>query len=559
VTDGPRRAHPPDADGSLVGVARYLTALDVSGKASDPGLVTHCLRQVPVERALDWVARMLAPSALSGPWRNHQRQLAQEWFFTAELSDVRAMVLSGSRQLLAPQVLLQLARSALLHCSRDPAGDHESAEQRRSHERNMRSAMLVMAEHLGARRRSEDDQLRGPDGVLTLGGAIVTGLELEVTANLLVNRRPDPASVFERSTRRWVEIPQEEKALVDLAGEFEAATGVRLEDLRMVALVLWASATGPNGPRVGVGHLDSLGLGPARTNAALGLLGAAVEELAAEAGAPGTDGDYEFSLFSRFPLVRLAAGGLLVISPILLAERALGWLPRWDLSHGFGQGKEGKKRADRAVTYLRHTTERHATETLEHLVDAGAATGMLHNPDAVQAAFGTKDPNADCAIDWPGCWVVAEISSRTVTQETAAALSADALLDDLNKGVITKARQLEGTIAALRSDEGRLTGRTANGPRHFWPLLVTTEGLPMNPVTTERVHGMLRSAGLLQHDDTGLLVVLDIEALEAAETVAERGGPNLPALLAEHAVSARPEPSGAHLRGRPSAGHCPPG
>lgn len=108
----------------------------------------------------------------------------------------------------------------------------------------------------------------------------------------------------------------------------------------------------------------------------------------------------------------------------------------------------------------------------------------------------------------------------------------------MNKGVVIKAEQIEETIEALRDDERRLTGGTwPRSRRRFWPVLVTTEGLPMTPVTTMRVRAMLRDAGLLQHEDTAPLVVLDNEALEAAETVAEQGGPDLPALLEQHSNS----------------------
>lgn len=227
-----------------------------------------------------------------------------------------------------------------------------------AHERNLRAAMLVLAEHIGEGRRTQDDKLRDRNGLLALGGAIVTGLELEMTANLLANRMPYPPSMFERSTRRWLEIPQEEAGagapFVNLAAEYEAATGVPLSDLRMVALVLWARAIGPDGPRVARDHLDALGLGVTRTTAVLSLLGASVEDLVAEDGTPGIDGDYESSVFSRRPLVRLASGGLLVISPGLLLERALGWLPRWDLAHTGSQGKA--RRVESAQSALSPTS-----------------------------------------------------------------------------------------------------------------------------------------------------------------------------------------------------------
>lgn len=525
----------------MVGVERYLVAADVFGSASDPGLVARCLLRVPVDIALLWVARMLSQSFLGQTWVDFQRQLALEWFCTPELATAKNLILSGQRQLLAPQVLLQLARRALVHCPRQSVRATDGPEDARAWERDMRAAMLVLAEHLGAARREQDDTLREQNGALILGSGIVTGLELEISANMLANHTPYPPSMFERSTRRWVEIPQEEaaagRASINLSAEYEAATGVPLADLRMVALGLWARAVGAGGPRVPGNYLDGLGLGDDRLAAVLSLLGASVEDLAAGDSTPGTDGDYEFSVFSRWPLVRLADDDLIVISPLLLLERALGWLPRWDLANGFsGQGNQGRRRAERGVNYLRHATELHAIQTLEHLAAAGPGSGTLYGETAVQAAFGTGGRNADCAIDWAQCWIVAEISSRTVTRETAAATSAVSMIDDLNKGVISKAEQIDATIGAIRNDdESRLTGKTWSGARRrFWPMLVATEGLPMTPVMTMRVREMLRDSGLLQHEDTAPLVVLDIEALEAAETVAERGGPDLPELLEQH-------------------------
>ena len=50
---------------------------------------------------------------------------------------------------------------------------------------------------------------------------------------------------------------------------------------------------------------------------------------------------------------------------------------------------------------------------------------------------------------------------------------------------------------------------------------------------------MIHDAGLLTDPDTARLVVVDAETVEAAEAVADRGGPTLPALLGQHAKSDR--------------------
>lgn len=493
---------------------------------------------------MDWCARMLAPSA--GPdWRRHQEREARAWFGGVSAAAAALdLVLTRRRHLFAPQILLQLARLALVHSSTAAPDANQTPEALAKYETAMRTAMLVLAHHAGSDRRQDDDRLRLPNGTLVLDGSVVTGLEAELAANLLVNHMPFPASAFDRSERRWVEIPRQEQGqagAVDLQAEYLAATGVPLPDLRMIGLTLWARVMSGSGPRTGPGYLDDLGLGPQRTERALALISGTVDELAAAdrvSAAPDLGSTYETSLFGQRPVVRLANGGLLVVSPHLLVHRTLGWLPRWDLTNGLqALGSAGRKRAKQAEVYLRHTTERHAMETLAHLAAAGVPPGTPYDEEQIQTAYGTKDKNADCAIDWPEAWVVAEISSRSVTRQTAAALPGEDLITDITYGVIEKAEQLDATIRALRADESRLTQAPALVPRHFWPVLVTTEGFPIHPIITARVRTMLRDAGLLQESDCREVAILDTEALEAAETVAAQGGPNLPSLLAQHAVS----------------------
>lgn len=248
----------------------------------------------------------------------------------------------------------------------------------------------------------------------------------------------------------------------------------------MVALTLWARAIGDDGPRVGPGHLDDLGLGPDRTANALGLLSDTVEGLAARSAGSEADADPELdmTLFGRTPVVRLGDAGLVVVSPVLLLERAFGWLPVYDIEQGFAAARSGgRARAAAAVQFLRRTSEAHAVEAFRHAAEAGQKPGRVYGEAEIQRAYGTGRPNADTACQWDADWVVAEVSSRKVTRRTAAAASATDLINDLDKGIVDKARQLDGTIAALRADETRLTGApAAGGPGRYWPVVVATEG-----------------------------------------------------------------------------------
>jgi len=461
-------------------VSQYLTAGDLYRRPAPLEAVAAALMSVPAELALAWVATMLAPAAWGATWRAHQAAQARAWFdvSTPGGRKARDLVLYGQRHLLAPQVLLLMARLACVYGARGTAPAGQGAKNA------LREAMLVLAHHLGAERREADrDAARG--GPVLVGGAEVTAFEVGLVANQLLNRTPFPISVFDRFERRWREIPREHAGapqMVDLAAEYKAATGVPLTDLGVVAVALWSRTVAGDGPVAPPGYLDGVGLPPQRADRAVRLMSDTPDGLArrSEQAGEGFDPEYDTGLFGQTPIVRLANGGLVVVSPVLLLERAFGWLPAYDLRHAFEQGGPDRhRRADRAITCLRKTTEIHAVETLRAAAGAGAAPGETFGEDRIQAAYGTGRRNADAACAWPGHWVVAEVSSRQTPRTVAAAASASALLDHLTKGVVDKARQIDATIAAIRGDESRLIGYLAPpGARRFWPVLIVPDGFP---------------------------------------------------------------------------------
>jgi hypothetical protein len=539
-----RRAPPRGAKPTPVGlVSQYLTAGDLYREPASLERVVEALMTVPVELAVAWVAAMLAPSAWGATMRAHQAEQAREWFDAATPGGRKArdLVLTGERLLLAPQVLLLMARLACIYGAPVPTAAGPGAENA------LREGMLVLAHHLGADRR-EADSAAAVGGTVLVGDQDVTAFEVGLVANQLLNRTPFPMSVFDRFERRWREIPSEQAAdpqVVDLAAEYETATGVPLADLALVAVALWSRTVTEAGPIAPPGYLDRLGLSPGRAEAVLSLISDTPDGIASRslaAAESDLDPEYDTGLFGQTPVIRLASGGLVVVSPVLLLERAFGWLPAYDIRHAFEQtGREGRKRADKALACLRRTTEMHAVESLAAAAAAAAgAPGRTFGEDRIQAAYGTARPNADAACAWPGHWVVAEVSSRQTPRTVAGAASARDLLDHLDKGAVAKARQIDATIAAIRADETALTGRPApSGPRRFWPILIVPDGFPANPLTVRRLRRMIRQAGLLTAPDTDGIIVLDAETLEAVETVAADGGPSLPALLAEHARSDR--------------------
>jgi hypothetical protein len=517
-----------------------ISISDISGDVPAESFIAEQLATVPVERALDWVAHNLALIWHSGNLDETQARLAAEWFghdpaaHAALLKHLRA----GSRLLVAP-VLKLTAMLAAAHGADNPAGDHENQEAvSRYLTRTLPMVMLTVAHYYG-------DTSYGPSGTRpaasgTVGADEIPSEELEIAASVLANHQPYPQSMFDRSERRWIELPAADTSLkkMDLAEQFHAATGADFRDLRTVGLVLHARALNPRQPlRVGEDYLEKLNLGPQRLAAVLEIISISLADLSKLARAKLPTNLYDTPLLNRYPLIRLNGGQLLVMGPDLVAERTYGWLPKFDIEHGSKpRTAEDKSTAARAVGYLQSVTEIHARETLSSVASAPVTEARVFGETEIQKAWGTSRRNADTVLLWPQAAVVAEISSRPPSLNTLLALSEGGLAHDLDLGVIDKAAQLHATIEAFRAEPAALTGQAAT-PQRFRPVLVTTEGFPVTPLTMPRIRQLLARDALLQDADVAPLVITDIDALEAAEAIAERAGPDLAELLAAHEAS----------------------
>jgi hypothetical protein len=189
--------------------------------------------------------------------------------------------------------------------------------------------------------------------------------------------------------------------------------------------------------------------------------------------------------------------------------------------------KKLKRKAEGCFEYI---SEVYALEVLRDAVPT-AGVVRLYKDDALRRAYGDRRKVADAAIDYGDAWVVVEVTTSRPQRGTVSGQSEKAVSDDLDK-LVEKASQIESTIAAIRTDETALTGASSPGHRHFHPVLVVTDGFPVNPISLTLLRERLAARGLLQNSDTGPLEVLDLEELEMIEQVHHAGGPSLRDLLA---------------------------
>lgn len=349
----------------------------------------------------------------------------------------------------------------------------------------------------------------------------------EILRNQNFNSTPDETLQMASFQRRWRELPNQLRnhpEYVDLEESYRQATGTSLDDLITVAMGMWAAVFSSKSPLVDLSWFSTLGWDAERLSAALAPVAANLDDLSHMLDEQDIrlGDDWAFDTIRRFPVIQVDPARLLVLSPDLLIERVFGWTLRFDLT-AFGPVKTREQ--EHAVNFLRQVSEAEIHECLGQIAPAVSGEKRTWNGDEIRQAFGSapKLKLADAAIDYGDAWVVLEISTRQLRREVVIGGNLETLEDDLRKGIVKKAVQLAQTIEALKSDEGRLTGRAPTKRRLYVPVLVVTEGFPLNPVVSTAIDTLLAEHELLQGPGIAPLRVLGREDLFAVEAGAAYG------------------------------------
>ena len=167
---------------------------------------------------------------------------------------------------------------------------------------------------------------------------------------------------------------------------------------------------------------------------------------------------------------------------------------------------------------MRHLGEVYARESLQA---QGRRHGLRLFAEAeLRAALSpeTGQKTSDVTVDDGRRWAVFEVTSSRLARDSVASTSAERLDRDFDK-LLEKVRQLDATITSLRVRESVLTGQPTSAlpRRRYFPVLVLTEGFPVNPVTLTKLRQRAEEAGLLCGDDVGELEVVDSTELEMLE------------------------------------------
>ncbi|MFF0201885.1 hypothetical protein [Streptomyces sp. NPDC005017] len=493
----------------------YLTFKEIFGFPADPAYPVKQLRALPLGIVLQFCAELL--NALSRPGASRpdvDRAFATQWLKEPIRTRVLNQLRDPRRALVVPQALMLLARAAVDH-SPDSLPDGAKPG-------DLIGALLTLSDVIGL--SSEG----GPTVIVDQPG----DLGREMIANQYFNNNTSIPHTLARYVRRWRELPQQlagSDGMVDLPAVYEQCTGVTLDDLTVVAGALWAAACNGN-VLTSAAELEAL-LPAGRAAKALSLISADLDTLrrAVQSERAQRHTEWTFDAFQQRPVVRLGDEFLLVMDQRYLIDRAFGWLPIQDVrfppdSHPRPANHE--KLAGRAVRTLRRFSEFYVSEVLHSITGQGATRRVYDDAELKDAFQGKKQKIADAAVDYGDTWVVVEVTTSQLQRDAATAVPGNAQVKDIDK-LLEEVHQIDATIQALRRDESRLTGVTSSIRRRYLPLLLLTEGFPVNPVSMTVIRERANKMGLLQGQDVMPLEIIDVEELEQIEALQEQQGVSL--------------------------------
>ena len=504
------------------GIHVYATAsdvLDVKVRKTDR---LQLWSRISDEQALSLIAQILTDIDISTT-SHAETEVDQRWAASITHPTIRTRLSIASTlgdTLFAPQLLLLAAGEALSHCPQGPPTDTADGLD------VLVCCILGIGDESGA---------GDPNGE-TWGG-LNAELAGEIIANLHFNRSLWVGHQLSWIERTWFQNWPKRTPTTDAVGGeprdlFKEATGVELADFAAVAFNVYAQAALHKSVRFPSEFFDTLGLPPAAIEHFLSATSRTVPELRAQIQKDITTSGgsrYAFNTFRRFPLVRLASGEFLVLSPNFVLQRALSEVTFFDVRHHLKavDKRDGTKR-DEAFHLCTTDILEHETGVTLRRIFSRAKIQVL-DENHLQKKFGSRKhmPSiCDYAVRVGKTWLLFEVTDTPIPVPVVFAKANAAALDAELDRVLTKrkAKQLASTIRLLQQAESDHQGQTHPRQFTFIPLVVTAQtGLPWNPAVHHRVTERLSSVTELSKDSCAPVALITIKDLMILENAASLG------------------------------------
>ena len=228
------------------------------------------------------------------------------------------------------------------------------------------------------------------------------------------------------------------------------------------------------------------------------------------------------------PLLRLG-DDVVVLDERYLVERVTRGL-YW-LVHDHEKETHGDKARGAWTQVWSEMVETRAEDQLRQMAPALFGGGRaFFTEEALQAAF-PRTKNCDAGIDFGGDVVLAEVVSGTVKVQTRELADAGSFVQDTERIVLCKARQLYVTAACLLRRPQPEGSPVKVPPTRIFPVVVISGQYPVNPLTVRYINEQLTAEGHRPDGTVQPLTVMDLEELEGCQALLQRKGRTLPQLL----------------------------
>jgi hypothetical protein len=417
--------------------------------------IDAALAMLPMSEVL-WILAQLANRAEQAG-RDGQVELAQQLVPAPLLPRALELVSSPPRVVTSPQLVLQLALRALLHC--DPSGDQVADLEEVA--RILGLLLLALADHVPHDSGSTE------------------ALMLELVRNELFFRVHGQLDRYEEAYELFFHtLPQlaGHPDLIDVDAVLRQAHGVSLEGFWTLTVAAGIVAAGDPRPLTFPLKIEGDPIDPqtvARWESTWSINLPTAQRLAREDLASGSG--WSFTAFYERPILTSSDGRRFAMRAHYLSDKAAPTGMFWAVARAWKQ--LGRDHEQGARLFGAAVEARGLQLVTAHVGDPA----RLFDDDQLRGMWGagSGEKVCDLLVPYPDAWVAFEFVHRNLTKATQTTGAYLDLLKDLELAVLEKADQLDATL------ERGLAANTLPSPDRIFPVIVTGASLPANPLLSK--------------------------------------------------------------------------
>jgi hypothetical protein len=390
--------------------------------------------------------------------------------------------------------------------------------------------VLTMLTHHVSRDAGID---RGLSAGERLGG-FDAPMAMELVRNSAFNETDDYGDLLARTRQLWtayegqIERYPPRRPLRDMLRE---ATLLDLDDMTSLAFAIYSQTIKARIGNVPMLDVACLGFPQSVVDAFLARFTVTEVELAELL--EGEPGSWQFSALENRPLLRLGRTEVAVIDERMLQKRfttGLYWIVHDHERDTHGDGA----RRDWTQTFS-ELIEMHAEGILRRLSPPLLGVGSSFFAEEQLRMMGGKA--VDCGVDFGSTVLLCDIVKHSLTLQTRQLGDVARFEADMEKAVMKKVAQLDGTIERLVTSTVHKNNPLGRRPASVLPMVVQGGEFPVMPATMTFARDEATKRGLLQQEGVLPLIVVTIAELEMLEALANAGRAVVVDVLRDYAVT----------------------